>query len=76
MKLDVQIIVSTVIYLMYSLSRQIYNWTTAKWLRRINVDNIANIQADNLQHSNSPEVLYKKHEEAKKTARGFGLRDQ
>ena len=73
MKLDVQIIISTAIYLMYSLSREIYNWTTARWLRR---DNIANIQADNLQHSNSPEVLYKKHEEAKETARGFGLRDQ
>ena len=49
-KLDVQIIVSTVVYLMYSLSREIYNWTTARWLRRINVENIPNIQADNLQY--------------------------
>lgn len=39
-KLDVQIIVSTVIYLMYSLSREIYNWTTARWLRRVNADNL------------------------------------
>ena len=49
-KLDVQIILSTVIYLMYSLSRGIYNWTTARWLKRINVENIPNIQAENLQY--------------------------
>ena len=55
MKLDVQIIISTAIYLMYSLSREIYNWTTARWLRRVNVD--LNIRAENLQHNNSSEVL-------------------
>ena len=74
-KLDIQIIVSTVIYLMYSLSREIYNWTIRRWLRRVNVD-IPNIQADNLQHNNSLEVLYKKPEEVKETARDYGLQDQ
>lgn len=76
MKLDVQIIVSTVIYLMYSLSRKIYNWIIRKWLRRINIENISNTQADNLQYSRSPEVLYKKPEEAKETVRDYGLQDQ
>ena len=74
-KLDVQIIVSTVIYLMYSLSREIYNWTIKRWLRCVNVD-IPNIQAENLQPNNSSEVLYKKPEEAKETTRGYELRDQ
>lgn len=75
-KLDVQIIVSTIIYLMYSLSREIYNWTTARWLRRINVENIPNIQDDNLQHNNSSGILYKKPEEVKETARDYGPQDQ
>ncbi len=58
-KLDVQIILSTIIYLMYSLSQEIYNWTIRKWLRRINVGNIPNIQADNLQHDNTRSSLQK-----------------
>lgn len=43
-KLDVQIIVSTIIYLMYSLSREIYNWTTARWLRHINVEKFVKME--------------------------------
>ena len=75
MKLDIQILVSTGIYLMYSLSREIYKWIIRRWLRRINVD-IPNIQAGNLQHSNSSEILYKKPEEAEETARGYEQQDQ
>lgn len=74
-KLDIQIIVSTVVYLMYSLSREIYNWTVRRWLRRVNVENIPNIQADDLQHSHAQEVHYKKSEEAKETDRGYGPQD-
>ena len=37
---------------------------------------IPNIQAENLQHDNTPEVLYKKREVVKETARGYELEDQ
>ena len=75
-KLDIQIIVSTIIYLMYSLSREIYNWTTIKWLRRVNMENTSNIQSHNLPHNNPAEILYKKSEKQKENARGYGPEDQ